>query len=72
MDVFETIRESPLVSGGRLLAAFGLAFLASLLDWQLLGLIGVKSLGELLVNTLIHGIGIYVGFTIAAWVNRPD
>lgn len=63
---------SPLISGARLVTAFGLAFLANLLDWQLLGLIGVGGVGELLLNTLVHGIGIYVGVTIAAWVNRPS
>lgn len=67
--MFGTLRNSQAVSALRLLAALALALTASLLDWWLLGVIGVESFGDVLSNTLIHGVGIYVGFTIAALFN---
>lgn len=70
--MFETIRSSPLFSARRLAFTLTLAFLFSFLDWRVVGLLGIAGLREVAANTVVHGLGFYLGYTIIALYNRPD
>lgn len=67
--MFEKRHPSPLFSIRRAVFTYSLAFLISLSDMWLIHLLGINTLEELLTQTLIHGTGFYLGYTIIALFN---
>lgn len=65
-DLPERMRASPLFSTWRLAGVLFVAFTASLLDLFALHLIGIETISEIASQTIIHTIGLYGGFTLAA------
>jgi hypothetical protein len=66
--VIERLQASPVFSARRLAATFTLVFLVSLVAWQLDGVLRIAGPREVAANTLIHGVGAYVGITVADMV----
>ncbi|WP_254768785.1 hypothetical protein [Salinilacihabitans rarus] len=64
--MIDEMRSSPLFSGQRLVATVGLAFAISLVDVRFVNLAGIETVADLLGRTVVHGLGFYLGFTVAA------
>lgn len=67
----EQMRASPLFSVWRLVAVLFVAITASLFDMFYLHIIGIETVSELASQTVIHTIGLYGGFTLAALLGPP-
>ncbi|MFC6723268.1 hypothetical protein ACFQE1_02435 [Halobium palmae] len=65
-SMIERMQSSPLLSVRRLLFTYGVAFLISLSDMFLIQFLGINTATELMTQTLIHGTGFYLGFTLIA------
>lgn len=65
------MRASPLLSIRRAAVTYCLAFLISLSDMWLIHLLEINTPEELLTQTVIHGTGFYLGYTLIALFNRP-
>ncbi|QDX39484.1 hypothetical protein [Salarchaeum sp. JOR-1] len=68
--MLEQIQTSPLFSIRRAVFTYLLAFLISLSDMWLIHAVGIDTPEELLTQTLIHGTGFYLGYTLLALFNR--
>ena len=68
--MLEQIQASPLFSIRRAVFTYLLAFLISLSDMWLIHVLGINTPEELLIQTLIHGTGFYLGYTIIALFSR--
>lgn len=62
----ERMRSSFLFSTWRLVGVLFVAFTASLLDMYYLHIIGIETISGVASQTIIHTIGLYGGFTLAA------
>ena len=69
--MFEQIWAGPLFSIRRAIFTYSLAFLMFINDMYLIHVLDIDTPEELLIQTLIHGTGAYLGFTCVALVNRP-
>ena len=67
--MLERTQSSPLFSIRRAVFTYSLAFLISLSDMWLIHLLGINTPEELLTQTLIHGTGFYLAYTIIALFN---
>lgn len=65
------LQASPLFSIRRAVFTYALAFLISVSDMWLIHILGINTPAELLTQTLIHGTGFYLGYTLIALFNRP-
>jgi hypothetical protein len=69
--MLEQIQASPLFSIRRAIFTYLLAFLISLSDMWLIHILEINTPEELLAQTLIHGTGFYLGYTLIALFNIP-
>ncbi len=69
--MFEDIRANFLFSLRRAVFGYSLALLVSLSDMWLIHALGISTPDDLLTQTLVHGTGLYLGFTLMALFNRP-
>jgi len=69
--MLEQIQTSPLFSIRRAVFTYLLAFLISLSDMWLIHILNINTPEELLTQTLIHGTGFYLGYTLIALFNIP-
>jgi hypothetical protein len=66
--VRERIQSSRLLSLRRAVFAYAIAVLIALSDMWLVQLFGIRTPEELLVQTLVHGTGFYLGYTFISLV----
>lgn len=64
------MQASPLLSLRRAAATYFIAFFVSLTDKWFIHIVGINTLEELLIQTLIHGTGFYIGYTGIAIFGR--
>lgn len=69
--MLKQLRSSPLLSIHRAIFTYCLAFLIAMSDMWVIHLPGINTSTELLTQTLIHGTGFYLGYTLIALFNRP-
>ena len=60
------VRTSPLFSLRRALFTYGLALLFVTVDASFVHLLGASAPAEIAAETLVHGTGFYLGFTVLA------
>ena len=65
-DLPERMKSTPLFSTWRFAGVLFVSFTASLLDMFYLHIVGIETAFEVLSQTIIHTIGLYGGFTLAA------
>lgn len=68
----EKIQSSPLFSARRAIFIYAFAFLIALVDMYLIHLKDINTPEELLIQTLIHGTGFYLAFTLMALFNDDE
>ncbi|SER12874.1 hypothetical protein SAMN04489841_3024 [Natrinema salaciae] len=69
--MLEQMQASALFSIRRAVFTYCLAFLISFSDRWLIQVLGINTPEELLIQTLVHGTGFYLGYTFTALVTRP-
>lgn len=69
--MIEQMQASPLFRVRRAVFTYTLAFLISLSDMWFIQMVGINTPEELLTQTVIHGTGFYLGYTLLALFNRP-
>lgn len=70
--MLERMQASILFSVPRALVTYSIAFFISLTDVLFIHLVGINTPEELLIQTLIHGTGFYLGYTGVAVFNRTN